>query len=207
VRMSGKTDPQIVGEYLEMMGLTDGTNGAAVTGQWPPQGLTAAILDRITVELAAAAEELAAGHALPGAAATLRRLSTIPGVAQSVLTGNVAPNAHVKLRAFALLEWLDLTIGAFGSDHVDRRALVPVALRRAAARFGTPVQPADVWLVGDTPNDLAAARAHGTRCLLVATGRYDLDELTELRPDAVLPDLSDTDAVVEALLTSCADPR
>jgi phosphoglycolate phosphatase len=202
VRMSGKTDPQIVGEYLDMLGLRPDHGTQRGPDAWPPDATTAAILDRIAVELAAATDELAHGRALPGAVAALERLVGRPDVAQSVLTGNVVANAEVKLRAFSLLEHLDLTIGAFGSDHVDRQALVPVALRRAAARFGAPIPPARVCLIGDTPNDLRAARAHGARCVLVATGRYDLRTLAHLGPDAVLADLTDTDAVVAAILSA-----
>jgi phosphoglycolate phosphatase-like HAD superfamily hydrolase len=48
-----------------------------------------------------------------------------------------------------------------------------------------------VWIVGDTPRDLACARAVGVRCALVATGRTTVDELSRLGADIVLPDLSD----------------
>ena len=50
---------------------------------------------------------------------------------QSLLTGNIAPNAVVKVSAFGLQRWLDLEIGAYGSDDADRLRLVPVALERA----------------------------------------------------------------------------
>jgi len=56
------------------------------------------------------------------------------------------------------------------------------------------------WIIGDTPRDLETARAGGARCLLVATGRYPIDELAPLGADAVLPDLTDT-ALVVALVT------
>ena len=75
-----------------------------------------------------------------------------------------------------------------------------VDVERAAAdqrgrRFGQD----EVWVVGDTPNDLACARAGGVRCLLVASGRPGYDELAALGPHALLPDLTDTDAVVRLL--------
>jgi phosphoglycolate phosphatase-like HAD superfamily hydrolase len=52
-----------------------------------------------------------------------------------------------------------------------------------------------VWIIGDTANDLACARAAGARCLLVATGRATVEELSALDADAVLPDLGDTGLV------------
>ena len=57
-------------------------------------------------------------------------------------------------------------------------------------------------LVGDTPLDVAAAREGGAR----AVGRRDrplrAPELTAAGADAVLTDLRDTEAVVEAVLVS-----
>jgi phosphoglycolate phosphatase len=188
VSMGGKTDPQIVREYLELMGLDD------IDGRLP------VILGHLEQELAAAVAVLAAdGCALPGVGELLPRLATTPGVHQSVLTGNIAPNAVVKLATFGLAQWLDLEVGAYGSDNADRTQLVPVALERLGRRRSVFLEPDQVWVVGDTANDLACARAGGARCLLVATGRVGLDDLVELSPDAVLADLSDVDAVVSLL--------
>lgn len=189
VRMGGKTDPQIVHEYLELMQLDD------------PDTLPE-VLKRLELELAGAAEQLAAeGSACRGATEVLAALAADPQVAQSVLTGNIAPNAVVKLAAFGLDRWLDVEAGAFGSDHADRLELVPIALRRQRELRGRSFEPDTVWVVGDTPNDLACARAGGVRCLLVATGRFALDELAALEPEAVLPDLADTAAVVGLLIS------
>lgn len=189
VVMGGKTDPQIVREYLGLM---------QVGGH---EEHLPAVLLQLEAELAAAASLVAErGCALPGVAAVLEGLARRQDVVQSVLTGNIAPNAVVKVAAFGLDRWLDLEVGAFGSDDADRAALVPVALERVARLRGLPVGPADVWVVGDTAHDLACARAGGTRCLLVGTGATPAAELESLGPDAALPDLSDTEKVV-ALLT------
>jgi phosphoglycolate phosphatase-like HAD superfamily hydrolase len=56
-----------------------------------------------------------------------------------------------------------------------------------------------VWVIGDTPRDLECARAAGSRCLLVGTGRYSSEELAPLGADAVFDDLSNVDAVVNLL--------
>jgi phosphoglycolate phosphatase-like HAD superfamily hydrolase len=129
----------------------------------------------------------------------LERLDEQPGMRQSLLTGNIAPNAVVKVAAFGLQRWLDLEVGAYGSDHADRTALVPVALSRVARLRGEDVKPDQVWVIGDTANDLACARAGGARCLLVGTGRFTYAKLSGLGADAVMDDLSDTDAVVDLL--------
>jgi phosphoglycolate phosphatase-like HAD superfamily hydrolase len=64
---------------------------------------------------------------------------------------------------------------------------------------GHEVKPDHVWVIGDTANDLACARAGGAHCLLVATGRFTRAELSGLGADAVVEDLTDTDAVVDLL--------
>ncbi|HUB69413.1 MAG TPA: haloacid dehalogenase-like hydrolase [Acidimicrobiales bacterium] len=187
VRMSGKTDPQIVREYLALMDTDD------------PEHLPA-ILALLESGLAAAADQITLdGSACPGAAQLLAALAKDERLHLSVLTGNIAPNAVVKLSAFGLEEWLDLETGAYGSDHEDRRALVPIALERLATLRGTHLAPSQTWVVGDTPRDYECAAAVGAHCLLVATGRFSVRDLSELGADAVVPDLSGTDAVVRLL--------
>jgi phosphoglycolate phosphatase len=188
IRMSGKTDPLIVREYLAMMGVPE-----------TPEILEA-VLERLVEGLAAASDAGAlqdGGSACPGAAEVLGGLAGVPGVVQTLLTGNLYANAVVKVTAYGLDKWLDLEIGAYGSDSEDRNRLVPFACRRLEQATGVRVAPSDVWVIGDTPRDLACARAAGARCLLVATGRYSYDDLAGLGADAVRRDLSDPAEVVD----------
>jgi phosphoglycolate phosphatase len=188
VVMSGKTDRLIVHEQL------------ALLGREPDPAVVDAVLVRLVDRLADVAHRIPEqGSACPGALRVLESLAGLPDVASGCLTGNLRPNALVKLAAFGLDRFIDLDVGAYGSDHFDRNSLLPLALDRAAARFGTAVAPEDTWVIGDTPLDLACARAGNARCLLVATGTYPLDELEALAPDAALPDLTDSDAVVALL--------
>lgn len=186
--MSGKTDPQIVNEYLALVGVGAG------------EDLSEAILSQVESRLAALAPQLAAtGHACPGAEAVLARLAVDGRLVSSVLTGNLRANAVVKLGAFGLDRWLDIEVGAYGSDDADRTALVPIAIERLAAIHGVRLEADDVWVVGDTPLDLACAQAAGAHCLLVGTGRTPASELAALGADAVMEDLADTDGVVKFL--------
>lgn len=190
IHMSGKTDPQIVLEYLELADL----RGPDAQAHLP------AVLAHLEKELAAA-QHLVRRHGvvLPGVATILPRLFDDDRFHQTVLTGNIAPNALVKLAAFGLERWLDLDVGAFGSDDADRRRLVPLALERLASVRGARVSPEETWVVGDSVNDLRCARAGGVRCLLVATGRTSYDELAALDPDALRADLGDVDEIVDLL--------
>jgi phosphoglycolate phosphatase len=190
VRMSGKTDPLIALEILTLAGLEDEE----------ARRLLPEVVTRLEAELEQARDLVRdQGHVLPGVEAVLEKLHDDPGVVLSVLTGNTAANAAVKLQAFGLERWLDVDVGAFGSDDHDREQLVPVALDRLRRLRGRDLFPGQVWVVGDTPRDLACARAGGARCLLVATGRFELEELEGLGADDVRADLTDTAAVVDLL--------
>lgn len=190
IAMSGMTDPLIVREYLAMMGY-DPVDA---------EHLADAVLALLPAALRARAATLrSGGRAMPGVPALLERLDAAAGVVQSVLTGNLSENAEVKLEAFGLRRWLDLEIGAYGSDDPDRNALVAVALGRAAAVRGHRFGAEDVWIVGDAPADLVCARSNGARCALVATGRTGFADLEALGPDAMLGDLTDTEAVATLL--------
>lgn len=190
VRMSGKTDPLIALEILLFAGVPEEEANE----------LLPRVVERLEAELAEARELVRQqGHVMPGVEALLGELHLDPRVVQSVLTGNTAANAAVKLEAFALDRWLDVEVGAFGSDDSDREQLVPIALDRVRRLRGRDLGPEDVWVVGDTPRDLACARAGGARCLLVATGRFSLGELEAEDADELLPDLTDTDRVLTLL--------
>ena len=190
VRMSGKTDPQIVREYLSDMSIE------------ATPDLIETVLRHIETELAAVAAtgRLAAeGTACPGVTAILAELAARPSVLSTLVTGNVYPNAVVKVAAFGLDKWLNLSVGAYGSDDHDRTVLVPRAMSRVAEQTGWRPDPNQVWVIGDTPRDLECARAAGVRCLLVGTGRYTADSLEGIGANAVFDDLSDTTAVVHLL--------
>ena len=148
---------------------------------------------------AATAELRETSVLLPGIAQLLEKLHEEPGVTQTLLTGNLEPNARVKLRLFGLDRWLDLEIGAYGSDHVDRDALVPIALEKARRVRGLDFSRDHVWVIGDTERDLVCARAANVRCLLVGTGRAGLDAVASLPADAIMPDLSEAEDVFSIL--------
>ena len=189
VSLAGKTDPQIAREILTVLDLHD-ADGVRLPG----------LLAEAERLVAASRDEIRArGRVLPGVVAVLDGLQR-GGAVQTVLTGNTAANAAVKLDALGLRRWLDLDVGAYGSDDADRNVLVPVALRRIEQRYGG-VDRARVWVVGDTPLDAACARAGGARCLLVASGFSSREALDGANADHVVDDLTDTHAVISLLTT------
>jgi phosphoglycolate phosphatase-like HAD superfamily hydrolase len=141
---------------------------------------------------------------LPGAAHALAACAAVAGVHQSVLTGNVAGLAELKLRLFGLADHLDLRIGAFGRDAIERTDLPAFAWRRAEQYLGHRFSGADTVIVGDTLLDVAAGRAAGAHVVAVATGPADLAALHQAGADVVLPDLVDTPAVLAAIVQPSA---
>ncbi|MBI3393192.1 MAG: haloacid dehalogenase-like hydrolase [Nitrospirae bacterium] len=185
VRMAGKTDPQIVREGLEANALP-GTDG-----------LRSRILDRYLSLLPETLARAERPRLLPGVERVLDDLARRPGVAIGLLTGNIEDGARVKLSFFGI--WERFALGAYGSDDEERKNLVPFAVERAARRHGRRPSASDVWLVGDTPNDIAAARAHGARVLAVASGPHTLEELKSHAPDAAVRSLDEPEGLARLI--------
>jgi phosphoglycolate phosphatase len=111
-----------------------------------------------------------------------------------VLTGNARSVAHAKLEGVGLADLL--VTGAFGDSAIERAHLVEVAIAAAREASGAVYGTSRTVLVGDTPHDIRAARDSGSKVVAVATGRFDVHTLAHYEPDAVVPDLSDTDAFI-----------
>jgi phosphoglycolate phosphatase len=136
---------------------------------------------------------------LPGVRELLDRLDGL-GAHQSLLTGNFEAVARVKLTCAGLEHYFDFATGAFGSDHRDRDCLVPIAIEKMWRASNIRFSPDQVVVIGDTPRDIACARAGGARVVVVATGRFEVSELAQHRPDALFESLSDTEAALAAVL-------
>ena len=187
--MAGRTDPKIALDFLAAHEIDEGERHLPAFSQ--------ALVTALAAKAALIRER---GRALPGARETLAALGRTEGVVQSLLTGNVQPNARLKLASFGLDGYLDFEVGGFGSDHHHRPSLVEVARTKAERKYGTAFPGAATVLVGDTPLDVAAGRAGGARVVAVATGPYRVDELESTGADAVLEDLRDTEAATAAIL-------
>ena len=137
-------------------------------------------------------------RALPGAAELVRTVAASGIFGSSVVSGNLEPMARVKLEAAGLYSYL--CRGAYGSDSPKRADLPAIAKHRCETAFGVSIALSDCIVIGDTPKDLEAARCNHMKCILVATGRYSLEELLNCQPELCLPDLTDTAAILDTLL-------
>ena len=112
----------------------------------------------------------------PGVVELLGELRDRDDVVLSLVTGNLERIARHKLACAGLGEFFSGAHGGFGSDHEDRTEL-PAIARMRAGRDGEPHPREDTIVVGDTPLDIACARADGVRCFAVATGPFGADDL------------------------------
>ena len=135
---------------------------------------------------------------LPGVRELLETLSQRDDVRLALLTGNFRHSAEIKLAAFDV--WRYFLWGAFADDAIERDDLIGVAHARHTDEHGHAIAPERVVIIGDTPHDIRCARAGGAKAVAVATGKYDLTALERHQPDALFKDLTDTAAVLDALL-------
>jgi phosphoglycolate phosphatase len=134
---------------------------------------------------------------LPGVRELLDALAQRPELHLALLTGNYEPAARLKLQHFDL--WHYFASGAFGDHSTDRNHLLAEALRRVAAESGRRVTPRASIVIGDTPHDVAVAKAGGARSIGVASGSHTVDQLRETGADDVFEDLTNTSQVLCAI--------
>jgi len=109
-----------------------------------------------------------------------------------LLTGNIRLGAEIKLRHFNL--WELFQTGAFADDHEEREQIAAIARDRGSRILQRDLRAGEVVVIGDTPLDIACARAIGAKVLAVATGGYTLPELKLHRPDWAVPNLQEASA-------------
>ena len=184
IEIAGRTDSGIVREML-----------AAHRLPATPENI-AAFLDGYLHHLA---EEIprTPGRLLPGILPLLDALQPRADIVLALLTGNLARGAEIKLRHYDV--WHYFEFGAFADDHHDRNQLGPFAQARARAQRGIEFPPERIFVLGDTPHDIACARAIGAKAIAIATGKFSQADLAAQTPDFLFEDLGDLDAVLAAI--------
>jgi phosphoglycolate phosphatase len=136
---------------------------------------------------------------LPGVKQLLSVLKSDNRFALGLLTGNVLQVAQIKLAKDNLFSFFP--IGAFGDDALKREQLPSFAIQRAERYYGHFFDRMDIWLVGDSVNDIRCAQVNHLKSLAVASGHMKESELAEYRPSALIPDLIQTEKIVNILLS------
>ena len=136
---------------------------------------------------------------LPGVRQLLAVLKNDSRCALGLLTGNVLAGAQIKLAKEDLFSYFP--IGAFGDDALKREQLPSFAIQRAEKYYGHFFNKKDIWIVGDSVNDIKCAQANHLKSLAVASGHVKEEELAEYHPSVLLPDLVPTEKIVNILLS------
>lgn len=204
ISMAGKTDIQIIREALDKFGFK---TEEKTVGQ-----ILKAYTAHLLVEMNNDRK-----HIKPGINDILERLSGKRNCVIGLLTGNIEDGAKIKLDAFGLTGYFNLSndlqdfsshegsdaeppplslmpFGAFGSDNEDRNKLLPIAVSRFKAFSGRTVAYEDCVVIGDTPFDVQCAKPYGATVVAVATGPYPAEHLRMTEADMVLGSLSDSEA-------------
>lgn len=183
INYAGKTDPQILREVLEM-------------GQIPEEKIQKDFKNCLDymVEYYIANVHKENVHVLGGVNNLLKELDA-ENVLLGLTTGNLERIAYAKLDKAGLNGFF--SFGGFGSDSPKRPCLVEKALERA--RKLKSFKGDQIFVIGDTPRDVAAAKPFNLKTIAVATGSYSTVQLEKSGADFVLESLDDTQAFLDIL--------
>jgi len=185
LEIAGRTDKWIVEQLL---GRDGKPNGPEEVGQF---------LD-VYVELLADELPQRNGGLHPGVLGILEEAHKRPELVQALLTGNIEKGARLKLTRYGVNHFFDF--GAFADDSSIRNELGPHAKRRAQEKHGEEFPPERIFVIGDTPHDVACARAIGAKAIAVATGSFTKRQLKDCGADAVFTDLAHPKAFFDLLI-------
>jgi phosphoglycolate phosphatase len=173
---AGETDPQVARETF-----------TAVVGHDPSDDELDRLYGQYLLHLADDIGVSEGYRVLPGVDDTLLALGQA-GVLLGLVSGAMEGAARTKLVPGNLNRYF--IFGAYGSDSPDRAELTGIAIGKAA-RLHSGLRPSQVFVVGDTPRDIDAAKAEGAVSVGVATGKYSISELESAGGDFVLGSLND----------------
>jgi phosphoglycolate phosphatase len=134
------------------------------------------------------------GKVFPGVIPLLDALQGRSDIILGLLTGNLARGAELKLRHYGV--WHYFGFGAFADDHHARNELGRFATARVLEKHGLEIPGERIYVIGDTPHDIACGRAIGARTVAVTTGIYTAAQLSEYQPDHLFADFSDWQSVL-----------
>jgi phosphoglycolate phosphatase len=170
----GKTDLGILRAAVERVGIS----GDRFEANLP------AALEVVCREVSANAHHITPTvcSAIPQVLDELQAAGKLLGVA----SGNLESVGWLKVEAAGLREFF--SFGCFSDHHESRADIFRQGVTEVQCRLG---ESAQVCFIGDTPEDIKAARFANSKIVAVCTGIFSADDLSCHEPDACV--------------TSCAD--
>lgn len=185
--MSGKTDTTIVFEVLEKNNMLQSLSPKKDLFLW----------ERYVFHLQIELDASKKARISEGIPELLKALQAAPSTHLGLLTGNIQNGAKTKLEHFGL--WSYFPTGGFGDDYLDRNRVAQVALSRCREHFNQEFSPAQVYVVGDSLRDIAAADAIHAKSLIVSSGMDSHEALSAKKPYSLFKNFKNTPAVLKAL--------
>ena len=173
---AGETDPQVARATFN-----------AILGRDPSDDELSRLYAQYLLHLATDIGVAEGYRVLPGAEEVLLRLGEA-GVVLGLVSGAMEGAARTKLVPADLNRFF--VFGAYGSDSPDRAELTGLAIEKAT-RLHDQLAPSQVYVVGDTPDDMVATNASGAVSVGVASGHFSVAELEAAGGAHVLRSLED----------------
>ncbi len=137
-------------------------------------------------------------HVIEHIVEVLELIDQNPMFHQGLLTGNLRAGANIKLGHFGIYDYF--RFGATSDFAVERNELGPYALTEARRDTGILFSPENVFVIGDTPHDIACGKIINAKTVAIATGRYSLESLAEHQPDFAMERITAPDDFLMELL-------
>jgi phosphoglycolate phosphatase len=169
IKTSGMTDYYIAEQIINN-----------ITGHQSTHEKTSALIKRYE-ELLPAHLAARKGIIMPSVQAILVHFDKRQDYISLLLTGNTYAAAAAKLRHYGLAKYFDFTASAFCHQSPDRSAIASQALQSIQQHYPS-MACNNIFIIGDTPNDIQCGKAIGARTIAVATGIYSLDVLSSHKP-------------------------
>jgi phosphoglycolate phosphatase len=195
-RFGGKTDRRLVDELLQGAGIDPSVIWAGY------ERALRLMEDELRLRLERGDHDV---QPCPGALALVERLTARGDALVGLLTGNYQATAALKLRAGGF-DPARFRVGAYGHESLDRSSLPALAVARAADLTGVHFHGQQVIIVGDTPDDVTCGLEIGARSIAVLTGWIERPALEVVNPHYLFDDLSNTEAVLDAIFAPMVDP-
>ena len=119
------------------------------------------------------------------------------GYVIGLLTGNSLESAKAKLEVVDL--WKYFKFGAYGTETRVRAELVPLAIVEAEKCSNFKFPKKDIFIIGDTMQDIKCAKDSRVKIISIATGNESFELLKEHKPDFIFKDFSDTNKILKVI--------
>jgi phosphoglycolate phosphatase len=183
---SGRTDRFIVHDVLKRRGMNSGSASESIDGMFD-------------IMVKKFRKDVKDGDyrdsMLSGVDGSLKELSKNRDCILGLLTGNVYGIAMAKMQALGISDFFK--VGGYGNMSEVRSDLVDAAVADAIRKkLLKRISMNEVYVVGDTKNDIKCAKEKSAVSVAVATGIVSRDELAQDNPDYLLDGLGELAGII-----------